>query len=214
MIALNNKRSIWKTPTKYENGSSIWEYSVWAGIKQRCRNGSTPQQINPRYIGVMLCNEWEDFDNFYEWISKQVGYCYLDIDGTSYHVDKDILVSGNKVYSPQTCVLAPQRINSFFSNTESYRGNLPIGVSYNKANRNYIAQCGAKDYVDKYLGAFKTPKEAYQAFKKTKEYVAKRLAMEYAGVVDYRVYQALMNFNVDKYCKTREEYLDEPMSVL
>ena len=48
-------------------------YSVWNEMRNRCRN---PKDRNfPRYggKGISVCDEWQDFRNFYKW-SQQTGY--------------------------------------------------------------------------------------------------------------------------------------------
>ena len=62
-----------------------------------------------------------------------------DDNGRLYHLDKDILVKGNKVYSPETCCFVPQEINSLLVTSVRSRGDQPIGVSYNKLTQKYEA---------------------------------------------------------------------------
>lgn len=52
-------------------------------------------------IMIAVCDEWLIFSNFEKWFDKywKVGY----------QVDKDLL--GDKVYSPETCVMLPKRLN-------------------------------------------------------------------------------------------------------
>lgn len=54
-------------------------------------------------------------------------------------LDKDILVKGNKIYSPETCCFVPQEINNLFTKRKSCRGTLPIGVKYIKENKKFSA---------------------------------------------------------------------------
>lgn len=55
---------------------------------------------NPQYKGCSICDEWlNDREAFYNWVAEN----YYIIDGEQIDLDKDILVKGNKVYSPDTC---------------------------------------------------------------------------------------------------------------
>ena len=45
-----------------------------------------------------------------------------------WELDKDILVKGNKIYSPDTCCFVPKEVNTVFTKRQSKRGDYPIGV--------------------------------------------------------------------------------------
>ena len=68
-------------------------------------------------------------------------------------IDKDIKYPGNTIYSPQTCILTPQRINLMFMNKSNNRG-LPNGII--KQGDNYNAK-----YNHENLGVYPTMEEAY-----------------------------------------------------
>lgn len=76
------------------NGSHTKAYSVWHDMINRCY--SERQQIKqPSYIGCSVCEDWHNFQNFADWYEEN------SIDG--FHLDKDIMVNGNRVYSPEFC---------------------------------------------------------------------------------------------------------------
>ena len=110
-------------------------------------------------------------------------------------MDKDILIKGNKIYSSETCVFVPERINLLFIKNDRIRGDLPIGVSYD-GNR-YKSQCknGTHKYIR--LGTYDTPEEAFQIYKQYKENVIKDVANEYKGKIPEKLYNALMNYKVE-----------------
>ena len=70
------------------------------------------------YKGVEVCEEWYNFQNFAEWCETQKFLNAKDVKGKSYQLDKDILVKGNKIYSPDTCCFVPPEINSLFINAK------------------------------------------------------------------------------------------------
>lgn len=146
----------------------------------------------PTYRGCTVCDEWTTFSNFEKWFSdSNNGYRY------GYHLDKDILMKGNKVYSPQTCCFVPQEINSIFIKDNSRRGNLPIGVT--KRNEEaFVAQVHFHGIIQ-YLGVYKTKELAFNAYKREKEVIIKIMGDEYykKGLITKKVYNALLNYEVE-----------------
>lgn len=132
---------------------------------------------------------WEDFNNFYSWAKLQKGH---DIDG--WQLDKDILQKGNKNYSKDLCCFVPLEINVAFTKSNKKRGQYPIGVS--KRGNKYVAQVGGtRNKV--YLGLYNTPEEAFIVYKKAKEDNLKALAEKYKSDLDPRVYDAILNYEVE-----------------
>lgn len=62
-------------------------------------------ESNPSYIGTSVCSEWLYATAFKEWMEKQ------NWQGKS--LDKDIIVPGSKLYSPDTCAFVSQATNLF-----------------------------------------------------------------------------------------------------
>ena len=129
------------------------------------------------------------FSNFKKW--------YDQFNYENYHLDKDILVKGNKHYSPDTCCLVPQEINTLLTKRQGCRGRQPIGVCYIKRSGKYSATIHKMRNV--HLGFFDTPEEAFQAYKSAKEQYVKEIATQYfqEGKITQRVYQALMEYQVE-----------------
>ena len=74
-------------------------YSHWRGMLMRCYDQKYLQKY-PTYIDCTVCEDWLNFSNFQQWYNKN----YYEIPGETMCLDKDILVKGNKVYSPDTCI--------------------------------------------------------------------------------------------------------------
>lgn len=102
------------------------------------------------------------------------------------HLDKDILYPGNKEYSPEKCLLVPQRINMLFMNKPNKRG-LPNGII--KYPCGYLAK-----YNQKELGIFPTLEEAYYEQTKKKKEAIVQIANEYREVIPEKVYSALLAY--------------------
>lgn len=159
-------------------------YRVWSGIISRCY--STKNQNYDRYggRGVYVCSDWLEFQGFAAWYNEQY-------KGDDWHIDKDILVEGNLVYSSETCTFVPPSINTFFATLPKNVGFLPT-LNFDKGG--YKASVSDGNY--KYNKTFKTEYEGFVFYKKFKEDRAKELAKEFESEVDPRVIQALIDFTI------------------
>ena len=182
-------------PTRNENGELINSYICWVNILKRCYSYKF-QEKNPTYKGCYVCDKWLCYPNFKKWYDEN----YYEIDGKILQLDKDILVKGNKVYSPDTCVFVPNFINSLFIKNQNVRGELPIGVYYNKRNKKYVAQLSIfKDgkSTKKFLGYYNTPNESFEVYKQAKEDYIKEVADEYKDIIPIELYKAMYDYEVD-----------------
>lgn len=143
-------------------------FEVWRGVIRRCYSEESLRN-HPTYAGCSVCDEWLTFSNFKAWMESQ--------DWKGKEIDKDIINKGNKIYSPEFCVFVDSMTNSFIIDCGSARGEWPIGVTFHKRNNEFRAQCS--DPFTKargWIGAFKCPNEAHQAWKKRKHELACQLA--------------------------------------
>lgn len=85
------------------NGKSTKEYSAWQGILYRSFDKETKDK-HPTYKDVTCCEEWLYYPNFYEWLHSQKNFDKW-LNGERWAIDKDILIKGNKIYSPEACCL-------------------------------------------------------------------------------------------------------------
>lgn len=180
------------------NGRTTKEYDVWHSVIQRCFDVDY-QEKQPTYKVAKICDEWLLYDNFYEWLHNQGNFDKW-FNGERWAIDKDILVKGNKIYSPDTCCLVPQNINSLFTNRKNYRGNLPIGVK--KHGNKFVAQCMnpfTNNNKQEYLGIYTKPEKAFYVYKNYKEDIIKRVAnLEYSkGNITKQCYDAMMKYEIE-----------------
>lgn len=176
----------------------VEEYNCWHTMLERCYSDKY-KEARPTYKDVTCCKEWLLYENFYEWLHSQENYEKW-LDGDKWALDKDILVKGNKVYSPETCCLVPHRINSLFLKSDKRRGDLPIGVSRYKCRgyTYYILSISRKlhDFPIRY---FKSPEEAFYTYKMYKEDIIKQMAQEEFdnGNITQKCYEAMMSYEVE-----------------
>lgn len=173
----------------YDGNKESVAYIAWTGALRRCYDSSY-HEAYPTYIGCHMCDEWKNFQVFAKWYTEHEFY------GAGYHLDKDLLLEGNKIYSPDACTLIPSRINSLLGDCGSRRGEFLQGVSYDSCYDKFLASISINGRK-KNLGRFKTPEEAYLAYKTAKELQVKVVALEWKGRIDERVFNKLMSWTLD-----------------
>jgi len=154
----------------------------WTNMLMRCYNNKY-QDKRPTYKGCTVCEEWLRFSAFKMWMETQ--------DWVEKELDKDILFTGNKVYSPETCVFVTSITNSFMLEATESAYNFPIGVGFNQRVKKFTAYCRNPFTKKKEnLGYFYSELAAHQAWLTRKLELAKLLAAEQD---DPRVAKALVN---------------------
>lgn len=156
-------------------------YNVWSHVIRRCYDNKFILKY-PTYKDVTVCEEWHNFQNFAAWYEEN----YKE----GFHLDKDILCKDCKIYSPETCAFVPVEINNFIKGSHKDNG-LPKGVIKTNNATYQVILCG------KYLGVYKTIEQAFQICKTARENHIKTLAEKWHGKIEERVYQAMINYNVE-----------------
>ena len=174
-----------------EGGRGRKEYGLWCGMLRRCYSDTFKKQ-RPTYEGCKCSDNFKSYEYFYEWCNKQIGF---GVDG--WHLDKDLLIKGNKVYSEDSCIFIPSEINSGLVKCVASRGKHLIGVHWCNTNKAFVAQVNRNKGQPEHLGLFKTEIEAFNAYKTAKEAYLKELANKWKDKIDIRAYNALMNYTVD-----------------
>lgn len=162
------------------------QFMLWKNMLKRCYSEVSLKE-SPTYHNCKVSDNFVEYPYFKEWCNKQIGF-----DQKGWELDKDILIKGNKIYSEETCCFVPKEINLAFVKKEKSRGDYLIGVDFHKARKQYRARCGTK-----HLGWFSTELEAFNVYKHTKEAYIKELANKWKDQIDPRIYEALMNYQVE-----------------
>lgn len=112
-------------------------YERWRSMIRRCYSKNR-SGIDTCYSVVTVCDDWARFSNFLEW-SKQ-----FEWDG--FEIDKDLFSGKVKIYSPETCCVIPNDLNSLIN----FRYDSPnmLGVSRDNARNKYssIGKLGVKRF--------------------------------------------------------------------
>ena len=180
-----------------ENGKITRVYVAWSHMLERCYDEKYKKK-RLTYKGCTVCKEFHNFQNFGEWDSEN----YYEIEGEKMHLDKDILVKHNKIYSPETCIYVPQTINNLFIKSDKNRGESVIGTSYHKRNKKYQTYCNLFDIKTgksklKYLGYYDTQEKAFEVYKQYKEKNIKEVADYFKGLIPDKLYNALYKYEVE-----------------
>ena len=180
--------------TKYPstiNGVLTKEYNLWQHMLKRCYSDKY-QKKRPTYEGCEVSDNFKSYEYFYDWCNKQVGF-----GNDGFHLDKDLLIKGNKVYSETTCVFIPAEVNTLLTKSTASRGEYLIGVYWSKTHKAFVARVSKNKGKQERLGYFNTELEAFNAYKQAKESFIKEQANKWKSQIDERAYNALMNYTVD-----------------
>lgn len=157
-------------------------YLAWANMITRSYS-SKLQKIKPTYKGCSVVKEWLTFSIFRQWMELQ--------DWEGKQLDKDLLVLGNKVYGPDTCIFVSGDINKLLLSCDAARGKYPQGVSFHIRVGKYISSCRF-DGRNNHLGHFLTIKEAECAYLAFKSNLVRGIANEKESSENPKLKKALL----------------------
>ena len=180
-----------------ENNKHTKCYDAWKDMLRRCYSEEFHEK-EPTYKNCSVDDNWLNFQNFAKWYENN----YYEIVGERMHLDKDILIKGNRIYSSNTCVYVPQVINTLFIKCDNKRGNYPVGVYYNKRYKKFIAYCNVYDILNgksyqERLGYYESPEEAFKAYKQFKEKYIKQVADLYKDKIPSKLYDAMYKYEIE-----------------
>lgn len=168
------------------NGMYSEQYRAWQNMLKRCYS-SKYQERRPTYIGCSVDSRWHNLQAFGDWFDQN--------HTSDWHLDKDLLIKDNKIYSPDACIFIPSRLNSFMANKNSSNTSGYTGVSWNEPSRKYAAQISdVTTGKSIYLGYFDDPKEASKAYIKTRAKMADKMRIimsEEYGITNSRILNAI-----------------------
>ena len=110
--------------SEYDNYINIILSSRWKGMMARCYNENCESYPEYGLIGVTVCDEWKDLNNFLNTIRTVKNFDKFYNDPLYYHLDKDFLqkdIPKNlRIYSPNTCIFLHVQDNSNLAFKEKY----------------------------------------------------------------------------------------------
>lgn len=137
---------------------------LWKSVVARTNKDGTHRKSRPTYENCR--NLFETYNTFVDWCNMQYGYMHKEDSGRYWSLDKDLLVPGNKDYSPETCLFMPNKVNSIFSGKKKDNG-LPLGVSKLQHDRpGFKYKCGSGS--TEIWGKHPTPQGAHMGWQAAK----------------------------------------------
>lgn len=164
-------------------------YSAWVSMLSRSYGELFTKKFKT-YSEVTVCTEWLRFSKFRAWFIEN------HVDG--YALDKDLFSSGNKIYSPNTCIYIPSWINTFITDRNSVKGDYPVGVSIEKRSNKLMARCRhPKGKDSEFLGYFDSEYSAHDAWVTRKIEIANSLKSE-MDEIDPRIHPKIVQLIISK----------------
>lgn len=109
----------------YKSTKDRKAYQTWCGMLERCYCDKYQSKV-PTYVGCSVSSDWLNFQSFASW--------FYDNYEDGLHIDKDILVRGNKIYSRSTCKFVTAKDNSIHASASSATLVSPSGTTTNIYN--------------------------------------------------------------------------------
>lgn len=152
-------------------------YDTWNKMLKRCYSG-----IDHTYDNVEVDSKWHNYQNFMDFVERTYPFKHENI---KFSLDKDLLQQGvkNKIYSENTCVWIPTRINSYIQN----KNNKDRGIFYKNGHYEVASTLFEKGGIGYYIGS-SVDKE-----------VARKIYNDFKTIQDEKARQFLRNL----------DYLDE-----
>lgn len=143
----------------------------------------------PTYRDVTCCEEWLSFGNFLEWVNREVDY---NGHKKGFTLDKDLIVKGNKVYSPETCSFVPRVLNNLLNSRAYSCSKTPLGV-FHQPNGTYRANISEFGRT-RLIGVYENEVDAFTAYKLAKNAYLRVVLVQYKDVIKPAVYRTVLSW--------------------
>ena len=166
--------------------------TIYRNMYNRCYNERV-HELQPNYIGCTICEEWLSLPDhntsqagrqaFYDWVNDGNFY---EIEGEpTVQLDHDILVKGNRIYSPDTCVFVPASVNAMFGGFHGRDTEFPVGVEPTPNGKFRTSLRSIRDVFD-------TPEEAWRVYAEHQKAKVVAVADFYGEKIPRKLYEAMI----------------------
>ena len=153
-------------------------YYKWKNMVQRCYDKKVHKKYKPEYKDKSVCEEWLNYSNFKIWFDEH----YVACKNNQIDLDKDLLVQGNKVYSPETCVFLLHYQNTMFERSAKDK-------IYENEDGTFVIGGGKKK-------TYATLKEAEDIVCERNQNRIENVAEKCKGSIPMCAYEAMLNWDV------------------
>lgn len=187
--------NITKEDRKYPYYKKILQ--VWTDMIKRCYYDKRKDGIYQKE-NVKVCEEWKCFKTFFDWCINTKVSNY----NPKFYIDKDILGEDRKLYSPETCIFVPRRVNNVLVHVR----HTSVAPGVRKQYRAYQVYITKKK---EFLGGYKTLLEASAVYKVAKEHYIKYIADEalFKGEIPLHFYNIMINYKYDSSNSEASKYI-------
>lgn len=151
-------------------------YYKWKNMVQRCYDKKVHKKYKPEYKDKSVCEEWLNYSNFKIWFDEH----YVPCKNNQIDLDKDLLVQGNKIYSPETCVLLLHYQNTMFEGRDD--------CIYENEDGTYCVDKKKSSVYDTY-------EEALEVVAARREEKIQNNAEKCKGSIPMCAYEAMLNWD-------------------
>lgn len=153
-------------------------YYKWKNMVQRCYDKKVHKKYKPEYKDKSVCEEWLNYSNFKIWFDEH----FMPSKNNQIDLDKDLLVQGNKVYSPETCVFLLHYQNTMFERSAKDK-------IYENEDGTFVIGGGKKK-------TYATLKEAEDIVCERNQNRIESVAEKCKGSIPTCAYEAMLNWDV------------------
>ena len=156
-------------------------YQQWQNMLMRCY---VKADRHRPYEDAKVCDEWLNFQTFAKWYDEHYYEVYERL-----HIDKDIKVKDNNIYSPDTCMLVPQSINEVFKRNTKKKTDTDLPETIKRVGSEYKVEFRGKS-----LGVYNTVEECFNKYNEVKKEYIKELVEKYNDIMPVDVKETLLNW--------------------
>ena len=174
-------------------------YGIWSSMIRRCYDRDDWRYNLYGGRGVVVCEEWCNFQNFSEWFVETLSTLPKEVD---YQVDKD-LKGFLKTYSPDSCVFIPKCLNVALQMERPCTNRYGVGIRFIEKTGKFCAQVssarGGKN--EKITGRHRnTLEEAVEDYIQLKHEELNRLSSELLeeGLISQDINEHVKNLDIRK----------------
>lgn len=113
-------------------------YRTWANMLERCYDPKCKEYPLYGGRGVTVATRWHCYAAFLDDVQRLPGWYERSQYGSEYELDKDHF--GGDVYSPETCIWAPRRVNRAYSHASAFEAVSPDGAVYRHISPKIFAE--------------------------------------------------------------------------